>query len=120
MHKSIQTALRPSQARAAALELKPCPFCGRHPRGDAYNGSEHVDCDNRDCAAFAIMATREQWNRRRASREQSLSAALREYLDADKAFGSTPQEPSYAWRAAEARLRQARIDARATLDASEG
>ena len=46
----------------------------------------------------------------------ALAKALRELLDADAEFRAMIQEPTFAWRQAEARVRQARIDARYALD----
>lgn len=50
---------------------------------------------------------------------EALAGALREYLDADAAFGAMLQEPSFAWRQAEARLRHAKIEAGAALSKLE-
>jgi hypothetical protein len=49
-----------------------------------------------------------------------LVEALRNYLAADDALRALPQEPTAAWRDAEAQYRAAKVDARAVLAAACG
>lgn len=49
----------------------------------------------------------------------SLLAALREYLEADKALRALPPDPTFAWGQAEARYRAAREAAQATITKAE-
>ena len=50
---------------------------------------------------------------------RELLAALREYLEADKAFRAMPPEPTFEWGRAEARYRAAREAAQAAASKGE-